>query len=216
MLGSHLIYVTLFSSNVYMLVIYICLCYTICQKPYTCYCSPWHIMFKKTHDMHVVFFCLQYAWTYVIVWHVIWFHSLQCYHRSFMVGYHDHVSIASSQRDCVSQSFLSQDYLANWCGRRSSCYFSPLSETRHGWATLYSITYHPNSSQTTRVDFFFLFFYPWIEVGTNRWGCLLIEHMSAGDQSSHLEDTRSGNNYSLSSWYLNENCSRDSPTCKTW
>jgi len=54
-------------------------------------------------------------------------------HRSYIIGYHDHVSTVSSPRDCVSQSTLSHDKLANRCGRRSSSHSSPLSETSDVW-----------------------------------------------------------------------------------
>jgi len=102
-------------------------------------------------------------------------------HRSSMVGYHDHVSTASSQRDYVSQSILSHESilshynLANRCGRRPSSHSSPLSETRH----VCGKTYHPNSCQTLRVDFFVLFLYPATEVGNYQRGCLLKQDMSA-------------------------------------
>jgi len=51
-------------------------------------------------------------------------------------------------------------------------------------ATLYPITYHPDSCQTTRVDFFVLFSNPVAEVGKNRRGCLLKQDMSAGDNAN--------------------------------
>ena len=70
-------------------------------------------------------------------------------HTSSIVGYHNHGSTASSQRDCVSQSTLSHDNLANRCGWRSSSHSSPLSMCQ---VTLYSKTYHTNSCQTSRVD----------------------------------------------------------------
>jgi len=50
-------------------------------------------------------------------------------HASSMVECHDHVSTASSQRDCVSQSTLSHYNLANRCGWRFLSHSSPLSET---------------------------------------------------------------------------------------
>jgi len=85
-------------------------------------------------------------------------------HRSCIVGYHDHVSTASSQRNCVSHSTLGHENLANRCGRRSSSHRSPLrvSETRHVWGNslLNSKKIHPNSCSTTRVNFCVLFLYP--------------------------------------------------------
>ena len=73
MWGLHFIYITLFSSNIYMLVIYL---FYVTQKIYTCYCSPWHMLFEKSHNMHMFFFGLQYAWTHVITRHGIQVHSV--------------------------------------------------------------------------------------------------------------------------------------------
>ena len=47
------LYVNLFSSNIYMLVIYL---FYVTQQTYIWYCSPWHMLFKKSHDMHKFFF----------------------------------------------------------------------------------------------------------------------------------------------------------------
>ena len=127
MLGAHLIYVTLFSSNLYTLLIcsfrlhkkhiYIIAVPAICcsKNPSTCTCfflssvrldpyqHPTGCPLSRCHN-----------------------EIIQC-----MVGYYDHVSTTSSQRDCVSHTTLSHDNLANLCGRQSSSHRSPLSETRH-------------------------------------------------------------------------------------
>jgi len=75
--------------------------------------------------------CLQYAWTYVIARHGIQLDSVQWDHKISMVGYHNHVSTASSQRDCVSQSTPSHGNLAYLCGKRFSYHHSTLCDTRH-------------------------------------------------------------------------------------
>jgi len=108
------------------------LCYI---KTYICYCILWHKLFKKSHNMHMFF---------SLVWStpgpmssldtVSKFTVSQWDLTSSMVGYDDHVSTASSQRDCESQSTLNlrfHENLANRCGFRSSSHSRPLSETRH-------------------------------------------------------------------------------------
>ena len=52
-LGLHIIYVTLFSSVIYMLVIY---SFCVTQNTYICNCSPWSTLFKKSQNMHTFFF----------------------------------------------------------------------------------------------------------------------------------------------------------------
>jgi len=52
MLGLHFIYDTLLSSNIYMLLVYL---FYVSQKTYISYCSPWHMLFKKSHNMHMFF-----------------------------------------------------------------------------------------------------------------------------------------------------------------
>ena len=94
---------TIFKEQIYFDNMFI-LCYTICKKINSCYCSPRHISFQKSHNNNMLFFCLQYAWTHVIFRHGIQFHSVQWDHRSSMVRYHDHVSTASSQRDVVQDT----------------------------------------------------------------------------------------------------------------
>ena len=53
MFGAYLKYVTLFSSNIYILVI--CL-FCVIHKTYMCYCSPWHVLFQKSNNMHILLF----------------------------------------------------------------------------------------------------------------------------------------------------------------
>jgi len=54
--------------------------------------------------------------------------------------------------------------------------------------TFYSKTYHPNSCQTSRVDFFVLLLYPATEVGNYQQGCLLKQDMSAGDNANFCSE----------------------------
>jgi len=87
----------------------------------------------------------------------------QCHNGIVQVLYHDHVSTASSQRDCESQSTLNprlHDNLVNRCGCRSSSHSSPLSETRHvsGNSLLKNISYSFMSDITCRfMCVFFLY-----------------------------------------------------------
>jgi len=112
---------------------------------------------KKSHNMH-------FFWSAVRLdpcHHPTRYLSSQCDNGiSFMVGYHDHVSTASSQRDCMSHSTLSHYNLANMCGWRSSSHSSPLSETRHvsGNSWLKNIPSKFMSDITCR--FFCAFFVP--------------------------------------------------------
>jgi len=50
--GVTFLYVTLFSSNICMLVIYV---FYVTQQTYICYCSPSHMLLKKSHNMHMFF-----------------------------------------------------------------------------------------------------------------------------------------------------------------
>jgi len=140
-------YVTLISSNICMLVIYL---FYVTQQPYACYCSPWHMLFKKSQNMHMCF----------LFWSAVRlnpchhsdtaskfkFTVSQWDHTSSIFGYHDHVSTVPSQRDYDSQSTLNprlHDNLVNRCGWRSLSHSSPLSETRHvsGCSLLKNISY---------------------------------------------------------------------------
>ena len=109
--------------------------------------------------------------------------SLQCHNGiSSMVGYHDHVSTASSQRDCVSPSTLSHYNLANMCGWRSSSHSSLFSETRHvsGNSWLKNI---PSKfmSDIYHVLILLCFFCPLQQRSETQRGCLLKQDMSADD-----------------------------------
>jgi len=127
-------YVTLFSSNIYMLVTYL---FYVTQKTCICYCSPralTYVVHKFPQHAHVFFLVYSTPGPMSSLDTVSKFIVSQWDHTSSVVGYHDHVSTTSSQRDCVSQSTLSprlHDSLVNRCGCRSSSYSSPLSETRH-------------------------------------------------------------------------------------
>jgi len=105
-------------------------------------------------------------------------------HASSTAGYHDHVSTASSQRDCVSQTTLSHYNLVNRCGWRSLSHSSPLSETRHVSSDFYSKTYHPAEWQISSLDFLVLFLYPATEVWNLSASCLVKQDMSAGDNAN--------------------------------
>jgi len=84
------------------------------------------------------------------------FTESQWVHARSMVGYHDHVSTVSSQRDCVSQSTLSHYNLANRCGHHPHLTVVHSARQDMCQVTLYSKTYHPNSCQISRVEFFVL------------------------------------------------------------
>ena len=84
-------------------------------------------------------------------------------HTFSMVGCHNHFPTASPQRDCMSQSTLSHDNLANWCGWPSD---GPHLTVAHParqdmcQVTLYSKTNNTYWCQTSRVDLcVFLFLY---------------------------------------------------------
>jgi len=129
MLEAHFIYITWFPSNINMLVIYL---FYVTQKTYTCYCSPWHMLSNKSHNMHMFLFLVcSTPGPMSSPDTVSNFSVSQWDHTDSMVGYHNCFSTASSQRDCVLQSTLSHYNLANRCGWRSSSHSSPLSETRH-------------------------------------------------------------------------------------
>ena len=179
MLWSHLFYVALFSSNIYVLVIYLLYATQIVNNICMVFVVPEIRFFQKSNNICF----LQHALTHVIAWHGIQLDSVQWDHRSSVVGYHDHVSTASSQRDSVSQSTLSHGNLANRCGRWSWYYCSPPSERRHvrGNFLLTNIPWSFMSDNTCRL---FPFCYPATEVGKDRRGCLLKPDMSAGDNAN--------------------------------
>jgi len=128
MLGAHLTYVTLFSSNIYMLAIYQ---FDVTQKHIYVIVAPGMCCSKNPTTYTWFFFVCSTPVPMSSPDTVSNFTVSRWDHRSSMVGYHDHFSTASSQRDWVSQSTLSHDNLANRRGRRSSSHLSPLSETRH-------------------------------------------------------------------------------------
>ena len=98
-------------------------------------------------------------------------------HTSSMVGNHNHVSITLSQRDCVSQSTLSHDNLANRCGWRSLSHSSQLSETRH-------------VSGNTLLKCFLFCTGPPAAVRNHLRGCLFKQDMSAGDDANCCSGNR--------------------------
>jgi len=139
---SYFFCVTLFSSNICMLVIYM-----LHNKHIYVIVVP-HICCSKNSATCTCFF----LWSAVRLdpYHhsdtVSKFTVSQWDHISSKVGYHDHVWIVSSQRDYESQSTLSPrlyDNLVNRCVWRSSSHSSPPSETRHvsGCSLLKKISY---------------------------------------------------------------------------
>jgi len=138
--GFTFMYVALLSSNICMLVIYL---FYVTQKTNLCYCSPWHMLFKTSHNMHMFFSLVcSTPGPKSSLDAVSKFTVSQRDHTSSMVGYHDHVSTAS----CESQSTLNprlHDNLVNKCGCRSSSHSSPLSETIHvsGNSLLKNVSY---------------------------------------------------------------------------
>ena len=95
----------------------------------------------------MLFFCLQYAWTHVIFWHGIQFHSVQWDHWSSMVRYHDHVLTTSSQRDVV------QDTCRTWHLYVPS---GPAIEAQGWWPILISqwAPLFPRPPSSSRYTFF--------------------------------------------------------------
>jgi len=141
MLWSHLLYVTLYSNNIYMLVIYLLYVTQFVNNIVHTYgiCSPWHMLFKKSHNMHIYF--LQYAWTHVATRHGIQLDSVQWDHRSSMAGYHDHVSI--------SERLSQPSVIAIWKSVWQAVHVLPQPTPRDKTCvrqlfTDSMITYHPN------------------------------------------------------------------------
>ena len=141
--GVTFLYVTLFSSNIRMLVIFfmlhnkniyvIVVSHTSCSKnPTKCTCFfLWSaVRLDLCHHSDTVSKFTVSQWD----------------HTSSKVGSHDHVWTVSSQRDYESQSTLAPrlyDNLINRCEWRSSSHSSPLSETRHvsGCSLLKNMSY---------------------------------------------------------------------------
>ena len=161
LLGLQFIYVTLFSSNIYTLVIN---WFYVTQKTYICYCSPgWHMLFKKSHNMHMFFLVCSTPGPMSSPDTVSKFTVSQWDHTSSMFGYHDQVSTVSSQRDC---SHSQTSVITTWqTGVGGGPYLRvQLARQDMCQVTLYSKIYHPNSCQISHVDFFVLFLYPATEV----------------------------------------------------
>jgi len=120
--------------------------------------------FKKSHNMHMFFFLVYSTLGPMSSLDTVFkFTVSQWDHTSSMVGHHhDHVSTASSQKDCVSQSTLSprlHDNLVNRCGCRFSSHSSQLSETKDvsGNSLLKNIWYFFMSDITCRFMCVFFF-----------------------------------------------------------
>jgi len=130
MLGAHLICVTLFSSNTYDVDNIFILCST--KKIYIYVTAVPDICCSKNPTTCTSSFLVCSTIGHISSPDTVSNFTLsQWDRRSSMIEYYDHVSTASSQSDCVSQSTLSHYNLANRCGRRSSSHSSPVSETRH-------------------------------------------------------------------------------------
>jgi len=119
----------------------------------------------------------------------------------YYVSRHDHVSTASSrpgETHCHSQSSV----MATWHtsvvdGTDITTAYSTRQDMCE--ATLYSITYHPNSCLTACFD------YPASDVGKNRRGCFLKPEydMSAGDNANCCRGRLSiGNMQGHTPWVL--------------
>jgi len=137
-------YITLFLSNICMLVIYL---FYATQQTYICYCSPWHMLFKKSHNMHMLFSLVCSTSGPMSSFR----HGIQVY-SVIMWSYKFYGWVSWSCLNCViterleSQSTLnprSHDNLVNRCGWWSSSHSSSLSETRHvsGRSLLKKISY---------------------------------------------------------------------------
>jgi len=142
--GVTFLNLSLFSSNICMLVIYLFMLHNKCidvivaphiccskhPTPCTCFFLLCAVRLDPCHQSGTVSKFTVSQWD----------------HTSLKVGYHDHVWTVSWQRDYSSQSTLDLRLYANLvnrCGWRSSSHSSPLSETRHvsGWYLLKNIIY---------------------------------------------------------------------------
>ena len=141
MLGASLMYVTLFSSNIYMLVTYF---FMLHKKHLNVIVVP-DICYSKNPTTCTYFFFVCSTFGPISSSDTVSNLTVsQWDHRSSMVGYHDHVSTASSQRVGGGPHLTAaQSATQDMCE-----------------VTLFSKTYHPNSCQTSRVDFCVLFLYP--------------------------------------------------------
>jgi len=88
------------------------------------------VLFNTSHNMHIFFLVCNMPGPMSSPDTVSNFTVSQWDHTSSVDEYHDHVSTASLQKDCMSQSTLSHYNLANRCGKWSSSHSSPLSETK--------------------------------------------------------------------------------------
>jgi len=180
-LGLNFIYVILFSSDIYMLVIYL---FYVTQKTYICYCSPWHILIEKSHNMHMFIF-----------WSALRLDP--CHHPTRYPSSHCHNGIIQVLSLGIMIMFQLRHHRETACHSQPSIITTwqtgvgggPLTVAHSArqdmcQVTLYSKTYHPNSCQISRVDFFVLFLYPATEVWNYRRGCLLKQDMSAGDNAN--------------------------------
>jgi len=96
------------------------------------------MLFKKSHNMHMYFFLVCSTLGLMSSLDTVSKFTVSQWDDTIsMVGYHDHVSTASSLRDYKSQSTLNlkfhdgSDNLVIRCGCRSSCHSRTLSETIH-------------------------------------------------------------------------------------
>jgi len=133
-------YVALFSSNIHMLVIYL---FYVTQKTCLCYCSPWHMLFKKSHNMHMFFFLPAVRLD-------------PCHHPTRCPISHCHNGIIQVLWLGIMIMFQLRHH------REAACHSQPSVITichmgvggGSNLTAVYSKTYHPNSCQTSRVRYF--------------------------------------------------------------
>ena len=156
------------------------------------YCSPWHMLFKKSHNMHM-FFSLVCSTPGPMssLDTVSKFTVSQWDITSSMVGYHDHVSTASSQRYCESQSrkpeaeFAWQPGKQVWVSVLISQQPTERDKTcvRKLFTQKHIILIHVRHHVSIYVCLFFCTVSP-TAVGIQQRGCLLKEDMSAGEDAN--------------------------------
>jgi len=155
-LGLYFIYVTLFSSNIYMLVIYLfyatqkTLCYTKGNIFILCYTKNAIVVPDRCCSQNPTT-CTCFFLVCITTWPmsssdtVSKFKVSQWDHTSSMVGYHDLVSTASSQRDYVSSQ---PSVITTWqtcVGGGPDLTVAHSARQDMCQVTLYSKTYHPTS-----------------------------------------------------------------------
>ena len=152
MLWLHFIYVQikLFSSDIYMLMIYL---FYVTQQTYICYCNPWHMLFKKFHDMHMLFF-----WSAVCLdpCHPTWYTSSQCHNRIIQVVWLGIMTMFQLRHHRETACHNQPSVTTIWqTGVGGGPHLTVALSAKHDMCqlTFYSRTYYPNSCQKSRADF---------------------------------------------------------------